>query len=56
MFEILLHEPSYRALDAETLKVLSIILNAPKLWSERVKYINKNENKEEYDIFNEPVC
>ena len=45
LYEILLQELSYRALDAETLKVLSIILNAPKLWSERDKYINKNENR-----------
>ena len=50
LFEILLQEPSYRALDAETLKVLSIILNAPKLWSEREKYINKNEKREEYNM------
>lgn len=50
LYEILLQKPSYRALDAETPKILSIILNAPKLWNERVKYMNKNENKEEYDM------
>ena len=50
LYEVLLKEPSYRILSAETLKVMSIILNAPKLWSEREKYINKNENKEEYDM------
>lgn len=37
-------------MDAETLKVMSIILNAPKLWSEREKYISKNENREEYNM------
>ena len=50
LYEVLLQDPSYRALDAETLKVMSIILNAPKLWSEREKYINKNENREEYNM------
>lgn len=52
LYEILLQDPSYRALDAETLKVMSVILNAPGLWRERDRYINKNEseNKEEYDM------
>ncbi|MDE5587569.1 MAG: hypothetical protein K2J60_00295 [Acetatifactor sp.] len=29
---------------------MSVILNAPRLWNERKKYINRNENKEEYDM------
>ena len=50
LYEVLLQDSSYRTLDAETVKVISVILNAPRLWSERKKYINKNENKEEYDM------
>ncbi|MDE6642109.1 MAG: hypothetical protein K2K63_16480 [Acetatifactor sp.] len=50
LYEVLLREPSYQTLDAETVKVLSVILNAPRLWSERKRYINRNENKEEYDM------
>ena len=29
---------------------MSVILNAPRLWSESKRYINRNENKEEYDM------
>lgn len=45
-------ERTGRILDAETLKVLSVILNVPKLWSKRKKYIagNEIENREEYDM------
>ena len=45
-------ERTGRILDAETLKVLSVILNVSKLWSKRKKYIARNEieNREEYDM------
>lgn len=52
LYAVLLQDPCYRTLDAETLKVMSVILNAPGLWSKRDKYISKkeSENKEEYDM------
>ena len=52
LYELLLKEPFYRSLDAETLKIMSVILNAPGLWSRREKYItiNENGNQEEYDM------
>ena len=50
LYEVLLRDPSYRTLDAETVKEMSVILNAPRLWSERKRYINRNENKEGYDM------
>lgn len=52
LYDTLLRDPACRTLDAETLKVVSIILNAPKLWGRRDNYILKNqtENREEYDM------
>ncbi len=50
LYEIFLRDPAYRSLDEDTLKVMSVILNAPKLWSEREKYINRKEDREGYDM------
>lgn len=52
LYDIFLQNPACRALDAETLKIMSIILNAPTLWNKRNKYILKNQTKdrEEYDM------
>lgn len=52
LYDTLLRDPACRTLDAEALKVVSVILNAPGLWSRRDKYILKNqtENREEYDM------
>ena len=43
--------PAYQSLDEDTVKVLSVTLNMPKLWDERDSFIHINEeNKEEFDM------
>lgn len=44
------NDPQYRSMDADTLEVISIMLNAPKLWENREKYMHMEDNKEEYDM------
>lgn len=37
-------------MDADTLEAISVLLNAPKIWNNRKKYMNNNENEEEYNM------
>lgn len=41
---------AFRMLNAETVQLLSILLNNPKLWNEREKYMNSDQDKEEYNM------
>lgn len=41
-------EPEYRHLDRDTVEVMATLLKIPKIWEEREKYMNGNE--EEYDM------
>ena len=40
---------SFRKLSSDVVKVLSVLLNTPKLWAERKKFMN-DEKEEEYDM------
>ena len=39
-------------MDADTLEVISVMLNAPSIWKNREKYMtsNQNQEREEYDM------
>lgn len=41
---------TFRKLNAETVQLLSVLLNSPKLWNEREKYMNSDQDKEEYNM------
>lgn len=40
----------YRHIDTDTLETMSVMLDLPSIWKEREKYMEKNEEKEEYDM------
>ena len=48
--ELMETDPEYWHMDGDTLEVMSVMLNAPKLWENRKKYMKKEEEKEEYDM------
>ena len=52
MTDVTLSEnPAYQSLDEDTVKVLSVTLNMPKLWDERDSFMHINEeNEEEFDM------
>ena len=48
---LLQDNPEYQQLDADTLEVMSVMLELPSIWKQREKYVKRNEwNKEEYDM------
>ncbi len=42
--------PKYQRMDIESLEVLSVMLNAPKIWKERGKYMNTEHEREECNM------
>ena len=52
MTDVTLSEnPAYQSLDEDTVRVLSVTLNIPKIWDERESFMHINEeNKEEFDM------
>ena len=42
--------PKYHEMDVETLEVLSVVLDAPRIWDERKKYTTRVEKREECDV------
>lgn len=42
--------PEYQRVDADTLELLSVMLNIPRIWEERIKYLDQGEEKEEYNM------
>jgi len=51
LYRTLSENPAYQSLDEDTVKVLSITLNIPKLWDERESFMHINEeNEEEFDM------
>ena len=42
--------PQYQRMDIELLEVLSVMLNAPKIWNERRKYMNTERGQEECNM------
>ena len=40
----------YEKMDAESLELLSVLLNVPTIWKNREKYMKKTEDKEEYNM------
>lgn len=41
----------YKHIDADTLEIMSVMLEQPSIWERREKYMEKNEeNEEEYDM------
>lgn len=48
---IIENNPAYGNLDRDTVEVLSVLMQAPRIWEEREKYMNhNNENEEGYDM------
>ena len=48
--KILLEDKNYRCLHADTVEALSVLLNAPKIWEEKERYMQKEKEEEEYDM------
>lgn len=49
--KLMQQDTGYRAVDADTLEVISVVLELPSIWRDRKKYMSKNqEEKEEYDM------
>ena len=50
--QILKDDPEYQRMDADTLEVVSVTLNAPGIWKEREKYMNIDSDvgREEYNM------
>ncbi|MCH5344080.1 MAG: hypothetical protein J1E64_08575 [Acetatifactor sp.] len=48
---LLQNDPDYRQVDADTLEVMSVMLELPSVWGNRIKYqVNCEGEKEEYDM------
>ena len=51
LYHTLADNPAFKKLDADTVRVLSVTLNMPKLWNERNLFMHINEeNEEEFDM------
>lgn len=50
LWKLIESHPAYQHMDADTLEVVSTLLNIPKLWENRIKYMKKNNESEEYDM------
>ncbi len=48
--KILSEDVNYRHLHADTVEALSVLLNAPKIWEERNRYMQGEREEEEYDM------
>ncbi|MGN1148881.1 MAG: hypothetical protein ACI4TB_10680, partial [Lachnospiraceae bacterium] len=47
--KLLKEDEGYRHLDVDTVEAMSVLLNAPKIWEERSRYMQMNEDEEEED-------
>lgn len=51
LYAAMTENPTFRKMDEETVKVLSVLLSAPRLWEERKRHMSINEEREEeYDM------
>ena len=50
LWELIESRTEYQHMDADSLEVLSVLLNAPKLWEDRIKYMKKTDEREEYNM------
>lgn len=50
LLEKLEENASYEQMDAESLELLSVLLNVPVIWRNRKKYMKEIEGKEEYNM------
>ena len=50
LWELIESHSEYQHMDADSLEVLSVLLNAPKLWEDRTKYMKKSDEREEYNM------
>lgn len=51
LYTAMTENATFYRLSSETIKVISILLNTPRLWTERNKFMSVNQNdKEEYDM------
>lgn len=48
--DLILQDDRYWHMDVDTLETMSVMLNLPSIWKEREKYMEKNEEKEEYNM------
>ena len=48
--ELLDNDVAYRHMDADTLEVISVMLNAPKIWENREKHMIEDGEREDYDM------
>lgn len=47
---LMMKDARYRHIDADTLETMSVMLEQPSFWKKREKYMEKNEDREEYDM------
>ncbi len=50
LFSTVNSDTAFQKLNHETVKVLSVLLNTPTLWTEREKFMNINQGEEEYNM------
>ena len=50
MKRLMAEEASYAHLSGETAELLSVMLNMPRLWEDRERYMKKQGEREEYDM------
>lgn len=50
LFSVMSENDTFRKLNRETFQVLSILLNSPRLWAEREKFMWANQEEEEYNM------
>ena len=48
--KLLRENAAYRHLHSETVEVIAVMLNAPKIWEERERYMQREQSEEEYDM------
>lgn len=42
--------PAFQKLNEDTIRVLSVLLDAPRIWKEKEKFMHLNDDEEEYDM------
>lgn len=50
LWKLIENHSAYQHMNADTLEVVSILLNIPKLWENRNKYLQNDNESEEYDM------
>lgn len=48
--ELLDKDTAYKHIDSDTLEVISVMLNAPKIWENRESHMSEDGEREDYDM------